>query len=614
MTDWWLLLGAMSPSASEDKKAVARAKPKVEIKLDGEQNEAFVPAYTTFDEITGHILITCQADLAFDDVYITFEGHCKTYVEKIATASPTNNKSEGFSYFLRMTQPMDPDAFPESRLLEAYKPYQFPFKFVVPDRLLPTGCVHEKEPNLPSDAHLKPPPSMGDPMVAAWSKTLMDDMCPDMATITYQLKCRMTKGQTPEGRHRIIADRFKKLCICPASEEAPPLKVDGGDKDDYILRKEKGVQLGTFRRKIGRLSAEAAQPRSLRLPSIRAVNPCPVTTKPTVNLRFDPADEKAEPPRLTAVNAKLKVATFYASRPISQPVSRSIDFLYHNFRGLYVDTLPLVSRDVTNVQWVRQMAEANPSPSGTDSVDRHSKIPAPSKAYEAGHFHTASIDVPIELPKGNKVFVPTFNSCLVSRLYVLDIQVLFEQAKATLKDPSLLLKVPLQISCDSNPNSDRRLSQEDANAEDFFTPRTIAPPSVDFLGRSNISSNPTSPTIDTAPSAPLTPLNGCPATANGMSAINIPYRHISYTEGAAASGSGIFHRSSWAPGVIPQRPTQNVRLMSAEDRSLSLAFDDADSDAMLRAQQAQEEQPPEYSMVGGRWRERLSNRGGRHIN
>lgn len=78
--------------------------------------------------------------------------------------------------------------------------------------------------------------------------------------------------------------------VCPSAEEAPPLKVDGGDKDDYILRSEKNVKLGSFRKKIGRLAAEAAQPKSLQLHSIRSDQTCPVTTKTTVNLRFDPAD------------------------------------------------------------------------------------------------------------------------------------------------------------------------------------------------------------------------------------------------------------------------------------------------------------------------------------
>ena len=271
----------MNTLPARAKKNLGKARPIIQIELEGDEQEVYAPSYTTLDEIKGTVTITCQADLGFDDIYITFEGATKTYVEKIATASPTTSKSDGFHYFLRLVQPVDPEGFPESRILEAHKPYKLPFQFVVPERLLPQNCSHSKSPNLPEDAHLRLPPSLGDPALAR--TTLKDDMCPDMATIMYAIRCRLTSGQNGEGRHKTMIESAKKVCIFPAAEEAPPLKVDGGDKDDYILRREKGVKMGSLRKKIGRLAAEGVQPRSLALHSIHVTDPCPVTTMATIN-------------------------------------------------------------------------------------------------------------------------------------------------------------------------------------------------------------------------------------------------------------------------------------------------------------------------------------------
>ena len=66
----------MSTPYSIAKKNLSKAKPKIDITLDGNQNEADVPAYTTLDEIRGQVCITCHADLGFDDIWITVSpGH-----------------------------------------------------------------------------------------------------------------------------------------------------------------------------------------------------------------------------------------------------------------------------------------------------------------------------------------------------------------------------------------------------------------------------------------------------------------------------------------------------------------------------------------------------------
>lgn len=330
LADRRLSLGG--PLANRVKNIGQKSKPAIEIALCDEQQSSFIPSYTTLDEIKGEASITASSDTNFDEVFITFEGATRTFVEKIATTSPTNGRTEAFQSFLRLVQPMCPASFPEPRVLEAGKTYKFPFTFVVPERLLPQSCTHPKQSTFPEGGHLALPPSLGDPMVASMGKSLMDDMGPDMGTIAYAVKCRITHGRGPSGKIRILMETSKKLRIIPAVPEAPPLSVEGGLQDDYRLRKEKTIKKGLFKSKLGCLVMESVQPSSLRLPPLRSNSDSPVTTMATVNVRFDPADETSQPPRLNTLQAKLKVATFFASVPLQEIPRKSSDFHFSSVR------------------------------------------------------------------------------------------------------------------------------------------------------------------------------------------------------------------------------------------------------------------------------------------
>ena len=479
------------------KNLASKSKPAISITLSDDQQKAFVPSYTSLDEIRGVVSITAPSDTRFDEVYITFEGVIRTYVEKIATTAPTSGRTEAFQNFLRLVQPMDDAAFPEPRIARAGQTYSFPFTFVVPDRLLPQSCIHPVENISIRDVHANLPPSLGDPMLATAGKTLVDDMAPDMGVIAYAIKCRVTDGRGSSGKHVVIAEHTKKLRVIPAAEEMPPLSVLGGLKDDYKLRKEKDIKKGVFKGKLGRLTMESAQPKSLRLPSINSQSACPVTTMATVHVRFDPADEKIHPPRLTSLSSKLKVATFFGSVPMRDIPSKSNDFQYSNTKGIFVDTLNLSSRCIASSQWERRK--------DSGSVRRDSGLPAfansnvrePSSSDAGRSFYTSKILVPITLPIGSKVFVPTFHSCLVSRVYALDLYLTANTPSATATATTLHLKLPLQISSEGSASRRASIAEQEAEAAaaasyavDFFNPRSLAPPSPEYTERAELVSIP----------------------------------------------------------------------------------------------------------------------------
>ena len=318
-----------------------------------------------------------------------------------------------------------------------------------------------------------------------------------------------------------MAEGAKKLRIIPAMEEQPPLDVtiEGDSRYDYKMRREKNIKKGTFKGKLGRLVVQSTQPHSLKLPYARGPDAdCSPITMTTVDVRFDPIEETSPPPGLNTLQAKLKVATFFTSVPMDEIPMKSSEFHYSSVRGIYVETLNLSSRCLSNIEWQKHTSSAS-SPLNR----RDSGIPDSSEAYNGGSFYTAKVVVPISLPKGNKVLVPSFNSCLVSRIYALDLYLSINTPNATVTDPVIHLKLPIQVSSEGNPHAVPTISAEvysnpplkasyrifpcrlradtdhspqehaaiaarEANA--YFDPRSVAPPVPQYTEHAQLGASP----------------------------------------------------------------------------------------------------------------------------
>lgn len=295
--------------------------------------------------------------------------------------------------------------------------------------------------------------------------------------------------------------KARKVRIVPAVDELPPVNVDGND--DFALRKEKKLRKGLLKGKLGTLVMEADQPASFRLPAQDSVDPGRTTTMATVLLRFDPADRGAQPPRLSNLQSKLKINTFFATTARKTFPARS-DSMLETSTGFHTESLDLSSRCMANVEWTLFEPDA-PTPDQT--LRRSSSVvsgplvpPSASAHYSNGSFYAARILVPIDLPQG-KAYPPSFHSCLISRTYTLSLQL------STNSSPSLSggldLRVPVQISAspslrhdDARPSisssigSDGMLEDSEEENElgvnEFFEPRTINVPEDEYIGSSRL--------------------------------------------------------------------------------------------------------------------------------
>jgi hypothetical protein len=504
----------MSPSTSTEgftmpnkiKNLVQAQKPEIKINFSTNQR-----VYTTLDRIEGTVTVIPPVDTPFDQIDIDFVGTSRTYVERLTTAAAASGRSEAFHQFLRLQQPGLHQLYPEDLVLKAGKIYEFPFVFAVPTQLLPRICQHSVQSDAVRDAHYHLPPTFGDKGLTSSKNS--DDMAPDMASVRYGVFVKITELRTKgdDAWRSAIASKARRLRVIPAVEEQPPLDVHVED-GEYLLRKEKSIRKGLLKSKIGSLVMTAAQPQAFKMRSYN--NPeSRMSTMATVMLRFDPLDENSAPPKLGNLSSKLKVTTFFASTARNTFPTKHIS-MFDLSQGLHTEQLSLSSRCVANVEWTKQQPTSHElqrrSSTTSNSSLETGDIPDASEGYKGGVYYTARLLVPISLPT-NKAFVPTFHSCLISRVYTLKLDLSISTGGI---GPSMEVKVPVQISSQDlvsdeyarresiNTGDDQEVDVEDVS--NFFTnvfePRAIRIPSENFLGRSRIGSQ--APTSEAPPQAP----------------------------------------------------------------------------------------------------------------
>jgi hypothetical protein len=469
-------------------------QPTIEINIadkDGSYN-TYMTSYSTMDTIEGTVTVTAPHDTKFENLEISFVGTSQVFVDRLTSSPSMSGRTEATHRFLTLKQPIHDDDLPCPRVLSAGKTYIFPFFFTVPAHLLPRACTHTIASNHVRDTHLALPPSMGDMELAGFGGKLLDDLAPQMSKIVYGIKVRVVQLREADGTFSLLGEKMRKVRVKPAFEEQPPLNIDPSDQE-FRPRQEKTIRKGLFKGKLGTLTAQSAQPKSLVIPGARTMNDGSITTMAKILLRFDPADEQNTPPKLGNLASKVKVSTYYASSPRTNFPTRSV-LGYDLAQGVYQETINLSSLCIASATWEKQDKTANPSPENntirrdsgcsTDSTSDaaqsfHNGILTASKNYKGGSFYTARISVPVTLPN-NKNFLPTFHSCLISRTYGLIFHI---SAHAPgVNDPSLHIKVPIQVCADGSASgietararSAEAVSRMEAN--DLLMPRSVAPP------------------------------------------------------------------------------------------------------------------------------------------
>ncbi|KAE8387119.1 hypothetical protein BDV23DRAFT_195970 [Aspergillus alliaceus] len=407
-------------------------RPRVTIHVDG-QGPGLNKPYTTLDQIEGTVSIDVNHTTKFHDIDISFEGYSKVSVERTVQVP---GQRVAHHTFLRLRQPIEPDAYPKSGFLEPKRSYRFPFIFVIPERLLPQSCDHEQSDVIIRPTHTQLPPTFGSHGPGG---SYLNDMAPDTCQISYVIRVRILKESPGDSRPlRPFVDVSRKLRVIPIINRELLRKVNEKGRQ-HSMRREKPVKCGLIKQNLGQLVVTACPPEPILLDHLGSGTHT-TDTAITVHLQFHPKGDE-QPPQLKTLQIKLSVLTFHASTPWkSHPLGVDSIDPGEIHQDLAIKEVPLSSYSFASTGWTKQSSSKGP----TRSLRLLTKERRLGESLIQGNYYTTSITVPITLPK-NIHFVSTFHSCFISRIYNLNLCVSYYMPKKSILKSTLTLKVPITL-------------------------------------------------------------------------------------------------------------------------------------------------------------------------
>ncbi|KAI1279869.1 arrestin [Xylaria sp. FL0933] len=439
--------------------------------------------YTTSSTVSGHVELNASHDVPFDKVQVLLLGTSRTRVDAINIPQATSHT------FLKLTMPVPDSYYPTTGCFVAGTTYKIPFHFVIPQHLTLNACSHRIPSDTLKEAHLRLPPSIGD-----WDK---DDFAPHMSRVTYSLRARIYQKDA-EGKSIKAMEASHDIKVIPMVAEDAPLNITDQDKM-YVMSKSKTLRKSILSPKLGKITISANQPAPIMISSD---GHSATSTTAQLDLVFDPSSSESQPPKVLGVSSKITAVTYYSAGGINQypnlkDWARSFGA---DGRGAYSSSVPLPTAPIENASWTQHLTAQARRDSGygselpydSDHSGNGRQSPDNRKRNKgAPYYYDLQVQVPVQLPVGKKQFVPTFHSCISSRVYVLWMTVTLSALAGT--SSNITVGVPLQVG--AGPRGGGRVdatglptfeaAMEDAALEidAYLQPRTMSVPDVEFCSQ-----------------------------------------------------------------------------------------------------------------------------------
>ncbi|KAI1404627.1 hypothetical protein F4819DRAFT_93788 [Hypoxylon fuscum] len=456
------------------RKLSIKTKPSMDIQIN---NHYRSKVYTTGSEVSGHVTITSQSDVRFDVLQIVLLGISKTRIDAVNIPHATSHT------FLKLIMPIPESTYPVPRIFEGGMTYTVPFTFVIPSTLTLNACNHHVANESVQEHHVRLPPTVG-----SWEK---DDFAPNMSRIQYAIKARAYRDDEV-GISTKLMEAGREIRVLPAVPEDAPLNITKHD-DMYTMSKSKTLRKTIISPKSGKVTITATQPSAAMLsPDGQTITS---TTVP-LDLEFVPSSGDARPPKVTGISSKVTAVTYYSAGGINHypNLKNWHRSLGSEGRGSYSGTTSVIAGPVGEIRWDKHLTAQARRDSGygsetlSSSDSDQSPRTAPKQRSKGSSsspvFHTARLQVSVQLPTHKKTFLPTFHSCIASRVYVLWVTVTLVSGGAS---AHVTLAVPLQIGVGSSvPRVDPAEQPptfeefEQAEADMYLRPRVMSLPTIDF--------------------------------------------------------------------------------------------------------------------------------------
>ncbi|KXJ95190.1 hypothetical protein Micbo1qcDRAFT_157024 [Microdochium bolleyi] len=445
-------------------------RPDMEIHID---NHYAKKVYSTASVVAGHVDITCAADTPFHRVHILLLGTARSRIDGVNIPQITEHT------FLKLEMPIPAASYPTPRVLEAGATYKIPFHFVVPQALTTSACSHRVANGAVQDHHTRLPPSMG-----AWDR---DDLAPAMAQVEYVVRARLFRDDPSQSK---VFEVAHPINVLPQTFEDAPLSISPTDTI-YAMSKTKTLRKNILSAKSGKVTVSATQPPAAM---VSADGRSAADTSVCVDLQFDPATADAIPPKVAITAAKVTAHSYWSASGV-QTMPNLGDGLRSpaDGRGSYPGAANLaITAPVHDNSWKQHLPQQARRDSGygseTASDSDNTRSGSKNGKKTSLMHHSTRVQVPVKLPTDKKMFIPTFHSCIVSRVYVLNLNVTLTTGAGSTVHTTLA--VPLQIGVMPPDNNQAaadatglptfEAATQDAEVDAFLRPRVITVPTVEF--------------------------------------------------------------------------------------------------------------------------------------
>ncbi|KAJ5621899.1 hypothetical protein N7528_005131 [Penicillium herquei] len=321
--------------------------------------------------------------------------------------------------FLRMDLPVY-ECIPQVELQPGTQ-YKIPFHFVVPIQLPVQICQHKCTNIQVNQEHLNLPPSLGQ---TAQFFDNGHDMGPKEAKISYAITVTTRQAGGKNKPWKKPREYKHPIYILPKSPENAPILIPL-DSWFYQLNTQKSLRQGIFQSPAGSLSASTFQPPAIQLlGTSQPRDSAELSTTLRVNLVFEPSNPEKAPPKSISTKVKLKAMTFFGVEPWEDSPDLTHPGNWDTRRAYWSDSVPILSNQMAP-NWSLCRKGSNDE-MGNRTV------------------YTASMEILITLPS-SRVYLPTFNSCFIARMYSLSASFSCQPHKTTQRGSNIILAAPLQI-------------------------------------------------------------------------------------------------------------------------------------------------------------------------
>lgn len=385
---------SFTPAECRNLNSIVTSMDEMKIDID---NHFSSKRYRNGSVIEGTVTIKSRRQLHVGRIVI------KVVCDSSVKTNDHNLSRKTWHRLLDLDMPMPYGTIPQPQIIQPGRTYKFAFHFVLPNILATAACTH----NLNSDEirrmHLQLPPSL-----TGWGR---GESGPRGARVEYGVIAQILGATTPQYAELESKQTFQFLPL-PEFVEHPSWRISSKDQI-YQFQTSQSLKRSLLSKSLGRISLSMDPPKPLVLDESGRVLP-PLSAE--IHVCLELLSDIQDLPQSCVVSAAVKSDTWFKDKPMQ-------DWPHCNDRGnLYSSMETLTKKTSMSIAWKPEVSDQRTNASCTSS-----------DAYKSSLF------VPLQdLASDERLLLPTFYSCLLSRTY--NLHVIVTVFRAVLR-----LVVPMQV-------------------------------------------------------------------------------------------------------------------------------------------------------------------------